>query len=472
MGRWRAVAVPFLVIAFPLCLELGGRWIELAVSLALSGAGVVAFGRFPVSVVSLSVIAAVVPSVVLAPVATSPVRGWPFAAAAVFGYLAGRRLAAVRPVGTAVAGVLLAGLPVGIAVDVFERGGFGVLFGLYDWFLLVLVLLVAVGVPWLVGRYLRQRVELRAAGIERVAAVERNRIAREMHDSLGFELGLVALRAAAIEVAPGLDERTRAQAGEVRAGVSAATERLHEIVGLLGEPEDTDVASLVARAVAAGQTVDLAMPTAPPPSAAAAVYRVVREGLTNAARHAPGSHVAVRVESGTGQTTVTVENGLADLAPRRGGGSGLAALREQVGRLDAGVRDGRFVLTAVVPHDVAARRDRERPRVWRLVRTPVSAAAMVVVLGMAVYGLAGADNRLDDGAYERLRIGQSREDVEKVLPSFQILGDPERTLPAPPRGADCVHYWATVQTDDRLFYRLCFVDDRLATKEIVPREQR
>ncbi len=472
MGRWRAVAVPFLIVAFPLCLELGGRWVELPASLALAGAGVVAFGRFPVVVVALSVIGAVVPSVVLSPVATSPVRGWPFVAAAVFGYLAGRRLAAVRPVATAVAGVLLAGLPVGIVVDVLERGGFGVLFGLYDWFLLVLVLLLAVGVPWLVGRYLRQRVELQAAGVARVAAVERNRIAREMHDSLGFDLGLVALRAAALEVAPGLDERTRAQAGEVRAGVSAATERLHEIVRLLGEPEDTDVTALVTRAVAAGQTVDLTMPVVPPASAAPVVYRVVREGLTNAARHAPGEPVAVRVESGTGHTTVTVENGLADGEPRRGSGSGLAALREQVGSLDAGVRDGRFVLTAVVPHDVAARRDRERPRVWRLVRIPVFAAAGVVVLGMAVYGVAGSDNRLDDGAYQRLHIGQPREDVAKVLPRFQILGDPERALPAPPPGADCVHYWATVQTDDRLFYRLCFVDDRLATKEIVPREPR
>ncbi len=39
MGRWRAVAVPFLLIAFPLCLELGGRWVELPVSMALAGAG-------------------------------------------------------------------------------------------------------------------------------------------------------------------------------------------------------------------------------------------------------------------------------------------------------------------------------------------------------------------------------------------------------------------------------------------------
>ena len=473
MSRWRGTVIPFLLVALPAGVELGGRWVELAVSLVLAAAAAVAFGRFPVVVLAVAVIGAVVPALVLSPVATSPVRGWPFLAAAVFGCLAGRRLTDTRPVGAALAGVLLAALPVGIAVDVLERGAFGVVFGLYDWFLLVLVLLFVVGLPWLAGRYRRQRADLRAAGVARAAAVERNRIARDMHDSLGFELGLVALRAAALEVAPGLDERTRAQAGEVRAGVAAATERLHEIVGVLGEPEGTDVAALVARVTAAGQVVDLDMPAAPPSPVAAVVYRVVREALTNAGRHAPGEPVAVRIANEPARTVVTVENGLAAVETRGGTGVGLAALREEVGGLDAGVRDGRFVLTAVVPHDATApRRDRERPRVWRLVRVPALAAGLVVVLGLAVYALAGSDNRLDDTAYRNLHIGQSREDVADVLPRFQILGDPERALPAPPRGADCVHYWATVQTDDRLFYRLCFVDDRLVLKETVPRSRR
>jgi hypothetical protein len=79
----------------------------------------------------------------------------------------------------------------------------------------------------------------------------------------------------------------------------------------------------------------------------------------------------------------------------------------------------------------------------------------------------GADNRLDLDAYRTIHIGQPQEEVEKVLPRFQILGDPDRLLPA--RSGDCRNYWATVQTDERLFYRLCFVDGRLAVKETVPR---
>lgn len=475
MNRWREVAAPFALVAVPLGVELAGRWVELVVSLVAVGACAGLFRRFPVVVLSLAVAAVVAPALVLAPLATSPVRGWPLAAVAVFGYLTGRWWADQGPVVAAVGGLLLAGLPVGVLADAAQRGGFGVLFGLYDWFVLVLVLLLVLAPPWLAGRYRRRRAELLVAGLERAALLERGRIARDMHDSLGHELGLVALRAAALEVSPHLDERTRAQAGELRAGVTAATERLHEVVGLLGGPEGTDLAALAARATAAGQVVDLVVPVDPPPRIAAAVHRVVREGLTNAARHAPGAPVAVRVETAGDRTTVTVGNELSDARAAPGNGSGIAGLREQVemlgGAVEAGARDGRFVLEARLPHDTAPPRPaRERLRVWSLLRVPLLAAVVVLVQAGGLYAVVGSDNRLDPEVYQGLHIGQSREDVEKVLPRFQILGDPERLLPAPPAAADCEHYWASVQTDERLFYRLCFVDGRLAAKETVPRK--
>ncbi|TDV44769.1 signal transduction histidine kinase [Actinophytocola oryzae] len=480
MGRGRLVGfrrqgvAAFLVIALPLSLEVAGHWVELAVGLVVVGAAVTSFPRFPLALFSLAVVGVLVPTLVLAPIATSPVRGWPFLVAAVFGYLAARRLADQRSVVTALAGILLAGLPVGVLIDVGDRGAFGVLFGLYDWFVLVLLLLLAVGLPWLAGRYRRQRAELLVAGLERVAVTERARIARDMHDSLGHELGLVALRAAALQVAPHLDEHTRAEAGELRAGIAAATERLHEIVGLLGEPEGTDLTPLVARATAAGQTVELVAPGDPPPQVAAAVHRVVREGLTNAARHAPGTPVTVRVTTSGDRTTVTVENALSGVEAPGRNGFGIAGLREQVavlgGTFDAGVRDGRFVVEAGLPHDTAvAPPGRDRPRLWRLARAPLLAAAVVVVLGIGLYLFVGSDNRLDPAVYGRLYLGQPQADVERVLPRFQILGDPERMLPTPRQGADCRQYWATVQTDDRLFYRLCFADQRLVVKETVPR---
>jgi signal transduction histidine kinase len=462
--------VPLLLVAVPLCVEDWGRWLELAVSLAVVGVTFAFFGRFPVAVLSLSVAGVLVPTLVLADTATDPVRVWPFVACAVVAYLAGRRLSSPAPALAGFAATLAAGLLAAGLTDMADRGAFGLLFGLYDWFLAVLALLVVAALPWLVGRYRLQGTEMVAAGLERAAVLERTRIAREMHDSLGHEWGLVALRAAALEMSPRLDDDTRAQIGEVRAGVTAATERLREIVQLLGDPE-TDLAALVDRSRAAGQDVSFTSAPDLPPPAARVVHRIVREGLTNAARHAPGTLVTIQIDTG-GRTTVTVENRLPDSEDKRGNGSGLAGLREEVSRLggdlDARRGDGRFVLTATLPHEPPPAR-RSPSRVWRLVRVPLLATAVVMVLGGGLYFVAGSDNRLDPVVYQSLHIGQSQEDVEKVLPRFQILGDPERSLPAPPRHADCRHYWATVQTDDRLFYRLCFVDGRLAVRETVPR---
>ncbi|HEX6357834.1 sensor histidine kinase [Actinophytocola sp.] len=456
--------LPFLLVAVPLCAEDAGRWVELVISLVAVGLAFAGFSRFPVLVVALAVAGVLVPALVLAPTATNPVRVWPYVACAVVAYLAGRRVP-VRPALAAFGGTLAAGLLAGVLADVVARGGFGLIFGLYDWFLSALVLLVVAVLPWLAGRYRGQGAEMVAAGIERAALLERTRIAREMHDSLGHEWGLIALRAAALEVSPALDEDARARVGELRAGVATATERLHEIVRLLGEPE-TDLAGLVEHARAAGQRVELAGEA--PARVARTVLRVVREGLTNAARHAPGTPVTVRVETAGEHTTVTVENPLSGGESSRGNGSGLAGLRDVVGRLEAGADDGRFVLTATVPHDPPAT-GRAPSRVWRLVRVPALAAGVTVVLGAGLYFVAGLGNRLDPAVYQTLHIGQPQEDVEQVLPRFQILGDPERTLPAPPPGADCRQYWAEVQTEDRLFYRLCFVDGRLAVKETVPR---
>ncbi|TDD59141.1 histidine kinase, partial [Actinomadura darangshiensis] len=110
--------------------------------------------------------------------------------------------------------------------------------------------LVLFGVlPWLVGRYWRQHQELLHAGWERAEHLEheqriiaererlreRARIAQDMHDSLGHELALIAVRAGALQVAPGLGERHRAAAAELRTGAADATDQLREIIGVLRE---------------------------------------------------------------------------------------------------------------------------------------------------------------------------------------------------------------------------------------------
>ncbi|WP_309246140.1 sensor histidine kinase [Verrucosispora sioxanthis] len=243
----------------------------------------------------------------------------------VFSYLAGRRSSRTRPVAAVFALIAAGG-------TVLNLGLLGT--GMATWFLLATVLLFAGVFPWLIGRYRRQQAALVDAGrryeqartqerlgaAERIRLRERARIAREMHDSLGHSLSLIALRAAALELADGLDPRHRAAAGEVRASVAEATERLHGIIGVLREesapvttrPAGEDIADLVEGAREAGMAVRLDLrsmspnpdevpsgrldaPPALPELTWHAAYGLVREALTNAARYAPGAEVTVRL---------------------------------------------------------------------------------------------------------------------------------------------------------------------------------
>ncbi|MEV0257932.1 histidine kinase [Streptomyces sp. NPDC050732] len=147
-----------------------------------------------------------------------------------------------------------------------------------EWLVLMATLLFGAVFPWLAGRYWRQGRELAAAGWARADQLEREqrivadrarlreraRIAQDMHDSLGHELSLIAVRAGALQVAPDLPEPHRAAAADLRAAASQATDRLHAIIGLLRDEDDEQaplaptgetIAALVARAAESGLDV-------------------------------------------------------------------------------------------------------------------------------------------------------------------------------------------------------------------------
>ncbi|WP_432927849.1 sensor histidine kinase [Microbispora sp. CA-135349] len=251
----------------------------------------------------------------------------------------------------------------------------------------LLALGIFVVLPWLAGLFRRQQAELVLAGRERVAQLEREqeliaerarlreraRIAADMHDSLGHELALIALRAGALELAADMTGRNREAAAQLRASAVTATDRLRRTVGVLREtaatggdtasrvptePPDETVEALVDRARDAGMAVELRYDGERPdlpPLVDRAVHRVVQESLTNAARHAPGADVLVHIERSEEAVAVTVRNSAARAEPGpAGGGSGLAGLRERArllgGALRAGPHDGGFAVTARFPH--------------------------------------------------------------------------------------------------------------------------
>lgn len=230
----------------------------------------------------------------------------------------------------------------------------------------LLIFGLTVVLPWLAGRYRRQQALLVEAGRERVRQLEREqehvaeqarlteraRVAAELHDSLGHELALIALRAGALELAPELTAAHQTAAGDVRALAVSATDRLRQTIAMLRDRDDAPpVADTVERARAAGMTVHAPGLDPLPDLADLAVRRVVREALTNAARHAPGAPVTITCDVTPHAARLTVSNP-AGTAPGVDG-SGLAGLRERLrllgGRLDVTRADGRFDLTAEVP---------------------------------------------------------------------------------------------------------------------------
>lgn len=198
--------------------------------------------------------------------------------------------------------------------------------------------------------------EDRAVRDEQARLAERRRIAGEMHDRLGHRLSLLSVHAGALALRTDLSAETVRESAQVlRDTTHRAMEDLRTIVQVLqeapcpdsGEPEDADdlgaVEHLVTEARAAGADVSLRstalLMMAPPGRPLAGVaYRVVREGLTNAARHAPGAPVEVVLAGDPGHAlTVTVTSGSSGDSPApEGAGTGLVGLRERVETLTGG----------------------------------------------------------------------------------------------------------------------------------------
>lgn len=225
--------------------------------------------------------------------------------------------------------------------------------GLLDLTALIVVGL-AVALPWFLGRVAHQQAALAAAGVEAAHLRERTRIAHEVHDTLGHELSLLALQAGALEM--NLPPEHQAAAAQLRQTAAGATERLADLVFLLRDgdpPAATDLRDLVDRAVAAGMRVEFTVEGLIPSTVERTVHRVVQEALTNAAKHAPKSVVVLKVSTADATTVVEASN---DAGLRRGAGSrlGLVALRERVrlagGTLRTSRGDGKFELVATLPH--------------------------------------------------------------------------------------------------------------------------
>ncbi|BCB75597.1 hypothetical protein GCM10022251_27900 [Phytohabitans flavus] len=193
------------------------------------------------------------------------------------------------------------------------------------------------------------------------AAMERNRVARDIHDSLGHHLTAIAIQlekaTAFADRDPGLAtqaiEDARGSAREALADVRRSVHALREE----GTPFSLrDALADLARD--AGEPTVTVTVTGEPDrydaTALTALYRAAQEGLTNARRHAEASVVTVSAAFDEGAARLVVaDDGRGFVTP--GEGFGLLGMRERVElvggdvKVDSGPGAG-TVITVTIPH--------------------------------------------------------------------------------------------------------------------------
>ncbi|MGW2386498.1 sensor histidine kinase [Streptomyces sp. NPDC001658] len=265
--------------------------------------------------------------------------------ALVSGYAAGA-VAGGFPLGGSVRGALFVG------VGVLVGGGFLAFTSVFSvWLLDVVYELDA-------GRETRARLAV---------AEERLRFGRDLHDVIGRNLAVIALKS---ELAVRLARRGREEAvdqmTEVQRIAQESQREVRDVVRGYREADlDVELAGAQGVLTAAGIRCEVTGEAAGlPAEVQSALGWVVREATTNVLRHGDAERCVVAVRVAEGRVVLTVENdgvsgGVvgasgASGSGGSGSGSGLAGLRERLaavdGTLEAGpVRDGVFRLVAKVP---------------------------------------------------------------------------------------------------------------------------
>ena len=228
----------------------------------------------------------------------------------------------------------------------------------------VFVLLVAA-----VGASVRYADNARRRGLDQVKLLEREQLARELHDTVAHHVSAIAVRAQAGRVVAPTDPAAALEAlAVIEQEASQTLAEMRTMVGALRQGEEPDlapqrgVAQVEAFATRPGERpqVDVELSgdlETLPPSVDAAIFRLAQESITNAvrhARHATRVEVAVRGEPDCVRLTVRDDGDPGPFDPRTATGFGLVGMAERAkllgGTLDAGPTGKRgWTVNAVLP---------------------------------------------------------------------------------------------------------------------------
>jgi len=186
-----------------------------------------------------------------------------------------------------------------------------------------------------------------------VRLAERNRLARELHDSVGHALSIVTVQAgAAGRVLDSDPAFARRALTDIETSARNGLRDLDHVLGLLRDdaaaraptPTLAELQRLVASTRSAGVDVTAELTGRiddVPQAVSREAYRIVQESLTNAARHAGHVPVSLILNVGVEHLELELTNPLDESRPRRdGGGRGLNGIQERVTSLRGQVTAG------------------------------------------------------------------------------------------------------------------------------------
>jgi signal transduction histidine kinase len=188
----------------------------------------------------------------------------------------------------------------------------------------------------------RARAEQLTHEIETLAAtVERSRIAREIHDSLGHTLTALNVQ---IELAQKLQKRDPDRAGQsIDIAHQLSAQCLQDVRHAVHSMQDRtiDLNTAIQTLVQPLQNhsdvkfdVSLKFP-ALPPTFSHQIYCIIQEGLTNIQRHAAATHVQLQAERSGDEIVVSLrDNGIGFHVDQAATGFGLRSMSERAQSID------------------------------------------------------------------------------------------------------------------------------------------
>ncbi|MET9340256.1 histidine kinase [Nonomuraea sp. NPDC003804] len=228
----------------------------------------------------------------------------------------------------------------------------------------VMALILAAGE---LARYRRESRAERARVAEeesrRQASEERLTMAQELHDVLAHNISLIHVQAStALHLMDDDPSQARAALTTIKSASKEVLGELRSVLNVLreGAPRSPTagldrLGDLVERS---GLDVSLELGGARPLPAQVerAAYRIVQESLTNAARHAPGSRVLVRLDYRPAELVIAIADSgpaMPAVLAEAGSGNGIPGMRERAaalgGTLVAGPAGGGFQVEARLP---------------------------------------------------------------------------------------------------------------------------